>query len=109
VTAPWHTWDAEDLVLDIHLQPSASIDSIDGTHGERLKIRLTAPPVDGKANSHLIRFLAKNFGVPCSHVQLISGESSRFKRVRIQRPGRIPAGIPPEAMAGSTPGNDPPD
>jgi hypothetical protein len=88
-------WDGEDLVLNVYIQPKASRDSLDGTHGERLKIRLTAPPVEGKANSHLIRFLAKHFGVPCRQVQLLSGERSRAKRVRIQRPRQIPAGIIP--------------
>jgi uncharacterized protein (TIGR00251 family) len=91
----WHQWDGEDLVLTVYIQPRASADSLDGTHGDRLKIRLTAPPVDGKANSHLIHFLAEHFGVPRRQVQLLSGENSRAKRVRIQRPRQLPAGIPP--------------
>jgi uncharacterized protein len=91
---PWYQWDGEDLLLAVHIQPGASTDSLDGTHGDRLKIRLTAPPVDGKANSHLIRFLAKHFRVPCRQVLLLSGERSRAKRVRIQRPRQLPAGIP---------------
>jgi uncharacterized protein (TIGR00251 family) len=95
LAAPWYQWDGEDLLLAVHVQPRASADSLEGTHGERLKIRLTAPPVDGKANSHLIRFLARHFGVPRRQVQLLSGESSRAKRIRIQRPRQLPAGIPP--------------
>lgn len=95
MAAPWYQWDGEDLLLAVHIQPRASADSLDGTHGERLKIRLTAPPVDGKANSHLIRFLARHFGVPRRQVHLLSGESSRAKRVRIERPRQLPAGIPP--------------
>jgi len=95
LAAPWYQWDGEDLLLAVHIQPRASADSLDGTHGERLKIRLTAPPVDGKANSHLIRFLARHFGVPRRQVHLLSGESSRAKRVRIERPRQLPAGIPP--------------
>jgi hypothetical protein len=90
----WYQWDGEDLVLALHVQPRASTDSLDGTHGDRLKIRLTAAPVDGKANSHLIRFLAKCFGVPRRQVQLLAGENGRAKRVRIQRPRQIPAVIP---------------
>lgn len=101
VAEHWHHWDREDLVLNVYIQPRASVDALDGTHGERLKIRLTAPPVDGKANSHLIRFLAKHFGVPRSHVRLISGESSRNKRIRIQRPRQFPAGIPPRGERGN--------
>ena len=83
-------WDGEDLILDCHLQPKASSDEFAGLHGERLKIRLTAPPVEGKANAHLLAFLGKAFGVAKSQVSLISGELNRQKRVRIQRPQKLP-------------------
>lgn len=83
-------WDGEDLILDCHLQPKASSDEFAGLHGERLKIRLTAPPVEGKANAHLQAFLGKAFGVAKSQVSLISGELNRQKRVRIQRPQKLP-------------------
>jgi hypothetical protein len=94
LAGPWYQWDGEDLLLAVHVQPRASTDSLDGIHGDRLKVRLTAPPVNGKANSHLIRLLAKHFGVPCRQVLLLSGENSRAKRLRIQRPRQMPAGIP---------------
>lgn len=106
MSAPWYQWDGEDLLLAIHIQPRASTDSLDGAHGERLKIRLTAPPVDGKANSQLIRFLAGHFGVPRRQVRLLSGESSRAKRVRIQRPRQLPAGITPGTAYRDGPGSD---
>ena len=83
-------WDGEDLILDCHLQPKASSDEFAGLHGVRLKIRLTAPPVEGKANAHLLAFLGKAFGVAKSQVSLISGELNRQKRVRIQRPQKLP-------------------
>ena len=83
-------WDGEDLILDCHLQPKASSDEFAGLHGDRLKIRLTAPPVEGKANAHLLAFLGKAFGVAKSQVSLISGELNRQKRVRIQRPQKLP-------------------
>ena len=86
----WFRWDGEDLILDCHLQPKASKDEFAGLHGERLKIRLTAPPVEGKANAHLLAFLGKAFGVAKSQVSLISGELNRQKRVRIQRPQKLP-------------------
>ncbi len=54
----YYRWDGEDLILDCHLQPKASSDEFAGLHGDRLKIRLTAPPVEGKANAHLMAFLA---------------------------------------------------
>ena len=83
-------WDGSDLILDCHLQPKASKDEFAGLHGERLKIRLTAPPVEGKANAHLLAFLGKAFGVAKSHVQLVSGELNRQKRVRIHSPQKLP-------------------
>lgn len=83
-------WDGDDLILDCHLQPKASSDEFAGLHGDRLKIRLTAPPVEGKANAHLLAFLGKAFGVAKSQVSLISGELNRQKRVRIQRPQKLP-------------------
>lgn len=83
-------WDGENLILDCHLQPKASSDEFAGLHGERLKIRLTAPPVEGKANAHLLAFLGKAFGVAKTQVQLIGGELNRHKRVRIVCPQRLP-------------------
>lgn len=82
--------EGRDLVLNIHLQPRASRDEIIGGQGNCLKIRITAPPVEGKANAHLLRFLAKAFGVARSQVVLLSGEKSREKRVRIEQPKKIP-------------------
>lgn len=87
---PYYRWDGDDLILDCHLQPKASKDEFAGLHGERLKIRLTAPPVEGKANAQLLAFLAEAFGVAKSLVQLESGELNRQKRVRIRRPQRLP-------------------
>ena len=87
---PFFRWDGEDLILDCHLQPKASKDEFAGRHGERLKIRITAPPVEGKANAHLLAFLGKAFGVARSQVTLESGELNRQKRVRIRAPRRLP-------------------
>jgi len=86
----FYRWDGDDLILECHLQPKASSDAFAGLHGERLKIRLTAPPVDGKANAQLLAFLARAFAVSKSQVSLESGQQSRLKRVRIQRPEQLP-------------------
>lgn len=86
----FYRWDGEDLILDCHLQPRASKDEFAGLHGERLKIRLTAPPVEGKANAHLQAFVAKAFGVAKSQVSLESGELNRQKRLRIRAPQDLP-------------------
>ncbi|MEJ2360574.1 MAG: DUF167 family protein [Gammaproteobacteria bacterium] len=79
----WYSWQGNDLLLNISVQPRAARDEICGILGDKLKIRITAPPVDGKANTHLIAFLAKQCGVARSHVSLVSGESSRQKRLRL--------------------------
>jgi uncharacterized protein (TIGR00251 family) len=78
------------LVLTIHAQPGAKRTEVAGVHGDALRIRLAAPPVDGKANAELARFLAEAFGVPRRAVTLVRGETSRQKVVRIERPTRRP-------------------
>jgi len=95
MTRPWYRWDGDTLVLDIHVQPKASRDEIAGEHGDRLKVRITAPPVDGKANQHLVAFLAKLCGVPRSRVELVSGTSGRSKQLRIESPVQLPDGVQP--------------
>ena len=84
MTARWYVQDASgDLVFSLHVQPGAKRTEIAGLHGEALKIRLAAPPVDGKANACLIAFLAKQLEVPRSQVELVSGDTSRQKRLRV--------------------------
>lgn len=87
---PHYQWRGEDLVLYCHIQPRASRDEFCGLHGERLKVRLKAPPVDGKANAHLLQFLAAAFDVPRSRVSLLQGDTSRAKTVLIEAPALIP-------------------
>ncbi|SRR5690554_5675965 len=83
-------WDGSDLIVLCHLQPGAKHSEFVGLHGERIKIRLNAPPVDGKANNLLITFLSKAFAVPKHAIQIESGELSRQKRLRISNPKLIP-------------------
>jgi uncharacterized protein (TIGR00251 family) len=66
------------------VQPGAKRSEFAGRHGERIKLRLAAPPVDGKANAALIDFLAAYFGVPRRDVTIVSGLKSRSKRVAIE-------------------------
>lgn len=89
-----------ELILDLRIQPRAARDEIVGYQGHRLKIRLTAPPVDGKANQHLIAFLADVFAVPKRDVVLLAGETSREKRVRIVAPKRIPEILDQDSTVG---------
>jgi uncharacterized protein (TIGR00251 family) len=74
------------LILALHVQPGAKRTEVAGTHGDALKLRLAAPPVEGKANAALIAFLAESFGVPQRAVTLLRGETSRQKTVRIDAP-----------------------
>ena len=68
----------------VRLQPRASRDEIAGEWQGALKIRVTAPPVDGRANEALRRLLAARLKVPLSAVRIAAGEHSRTKRVEIQ-------------------------
>ena len=79
----WILADGDGVILRLHIQPGAKKTEIAGLHGEALKIRLAAPPVDGKANASLIEFLARQLGVSKSAVELVSGETSRAKRVHV--------------------------
>jgi hypothetical protein len=72
-----------DVVLVLHVQPGAKRTEIAGLHGDSLKIRLAAPPVDGKANDCLVAFLAERLEVAKSRIALISGAGSRSKRLRL--------------------------
>ncbi len=72
------------ILIACHIQPRASRTSIKGLHGGRLKISLASPPVDGKANSELIKFLSKNLGTSKSSIDIISGLQSRQKNVRVK-------------------------
>jgi uncharacterized protein len=74
------------VVLDLHVQPGAARTEFAGTHGERLKLRLSARAVDGKANEALVEFLAGHYGVPRRSVRIESGLKSRRKRVVIETP-----------------------
>ncbi|MEK7991005.1 MAG: DUF167 family protein [Thiotrichaceae bacterium] len=86
----FYQWDHQDLLLAVHVQPRSSKTEIIGVYGERLKIKITAPPVDGKANKELIKLFAKLFSVPKSHIYLLNGETSREKRFKIQAPSKLP-------------------
>lgn len=75
--------DGGGVSFEIAVQPRASRAAIEGAHGDALKVRLTAPPVDGAANKQCVELLAKALGVPKSKVMIVSGAGSRRKRVRI--------------------------
>ncbi len=72
------------LTLTLHIQPGAKRTEVAGEHGDALKIRLAAPPVDGKANAALLAFIAERLGVSKSAVTLKSGQTSRRKVVEVE-------------------------
>ncbi|MBY6186371.1 DUF167 family protein YggU [Marinobacter hydrocarbonoclasticus] len=80
----------DDLLLKLYIQPKASRDQLVGLHGDEFKVAITAPPVDGKANAHLIKFLAKQFRVAKGQISIVKGELGRHKQLKIQSPALIP-------------------
>ncbi len=86
------------MIISLHITPKASkneiIGWVAGANGQKaLKIKVAAPPEDGKANKELIRFLAKQWDIPASRLVLVSGDTSRHKRLKIH--GDIPASVMP--------------
>lgn len=73
-----------DAQLAIRLQPRARRDEVVGERGGAIVVRITAPPVDGKANAALCAFVAKAAGVAASRVQIVRGQTSRDKILRVE-------------------------
>ncbi|HWD22051.1 MAG TPA: DUF167 domain-containing protein [Burkholderiales bacterium] len=72
------------MILELHVQPGASRTEFAGRHGDRIKLRLAARAIDGRANEALIEFLAEYYNVPKRNVRIASGLKSRRKRVVIE-------------------------
>jgi uncharacterized protein (TIGR00251 family) len=82
--APWRRTAKEGAVLRVHAQPGAKKTECVGEFNGALKIRLNAPPVDGKANETLCRFIAATLGLPKNRVSLLRGDTAREKEVLIR-------------------------
>ncbi|MGE3772061.1 MAG: DUF167 domain-containing protein [Gammaproteobacteria bacterium] len=78
-------------MLNLHIQPRARAPGIDGLHGPRLRVRLAAPPVDGKANEELIGLLALAFALPRGAVRITHGAHGGAKTVELSAPRTLPA------------------
>ena len=89
----WYSFDNGDLILSLRIQPKASSNELAEIMEDERKLRITAPPVDGKANKHIIALLAKMCKVAKGNVTIISGELGRNKRVRIKSPRLLPEGV----------------
>lgn len=74
------------IILNVRVIPRASKDAIQGVMGDALKVRIQAPPVEGKANAYLIKFLSKHWKIPRSRFTILSGETGRNKRLCISDP-----------------------
>ena len=71
------------LLINIYVQPKSAKNQIAGIHNNALKIRITAPPADNKANRMCIKFIAKQLRLPQSHIELVAGSTSRSKQIFI--------------------------
>ena len=92
--SPFFRWDGETLILEIRLQPRAKNNSVADVVSGRLRIRVSAAPVDNAANRRMIALLAKELGVAKSRVRLLAGASKRDKRVAVEGPRRRPGWLP---------------
>jgi uncharacterized protein len=89
----WIEARSDGLVVALHVQPGARRTAIVGPHGDRLKVAVSSPPADGRANAALLEYLAERLALPQSRLRLLSGASSREKRVAID------AALPASAVA----------
>jgi len=94
--ADWYRRNADVITLTLHVQPGAKRSEITGLHGAALKIRLAAPPIEGRANEALLKFIAGLFDVPLRQVELKQGGQSRHKVVAITG-----SNIEPESLLNS--------
>jgi len=84
--APWLTRTPTGWTIAVHVQPGAKRTAVAGVHGERLKIRISAPPVEGRANAAIVAFIAEQLGVPRAQVSVARGERSRDKLIAVAAP-----------------------
>lgn len=89
----FYRWEGDVLHLFVRVQPKASSDAFAEVQEARIKVRITAPPIDGKANEHLVKFIAKACGVAKSQVKIKNGETGRNKHICVTTPKQLPAGV----------------
>lgn len=87
-------WEDDTLILNLHVQPRASRTCFAGEFDGRIKLRTTAPPVDGKANSEIVAFLSKQFRTAKSNIRLLRGDTGRDKQFAINGVRQIPEDLP---------------
>jgi uncharacterized protein (TIGR00251 family) len=87
----WLTATSDGCTVVVKATPRANRSEITGAEAEWLRVRLQAPPVDGKANAALVELFAETFGIPKRAVEIVAGDTSRLKRVRLH--GVLPAAV----------------
>ncbi len=84
-------WDGDTLIVNILGKPSAAKDAIGKPKGTQLKVSVRAAPKDGKATDYMVRFLAPQFGVAVSDIEVVFGQENVNKQLRIHAPKKLPA------------------
>lgn len=105
MTTRFYAWDDDVLVLNILGTPAAKRDAIGKPKGHQLKVSVTAAPEDGKATDHMVRFLAKEFGVKVKDIEVVFGRTCIHKQLRIKSPARLPS-VVDKALAGDASQNE---
>jgi uncharacterized protein (TIGR00251 family) len=83
---PWLTRTHDGWTIAVHVQPGAKRSSVAGLHGARLKLRIAAPPVEGRANAAVVGFIAERLGIPRAQVSVARGARSRDKLISVAAP-----------------------
>lgn len=89
----WYRRNGDELTLTLHIQPGAKRSEVAGLHGDALKIRLAAPPIEGRANEALLKFIAGLFAVSVRQVELRQGGQSRHKVVAVSGSKIVPESL----------------
>ena len=87
-----------DVILSVKVHPNAGKDSIEGIREDHLSIKLCSPPLDGKANKALVKFISKKIKIPQSAIEIIQGDKSRIKVLRLK--GIKPEDVQPKLISG---------
>ena len=89
----WYRWEGKTLLLQVRVQARASRPGLGAVRDERLRLRVSSPPVDGRANAEIVALVAGAFGVAKSRVRIRRGIASREQEVEVRAPTRYPAGL----------------
>lgn len=89
----WYVCEGDTIVVHVYVQPGAKRTEIVGFFGNALKIRLASPPIDGRANVALVKFIAKLFDVPIRQIEFKRGDKSRYKTIAIRGSAIEPSSI----------------